>query len=398
MEFREIVEKLGVDSYPEEFDEIYAQVRDTDIPACDIALIDRLQTEYDIFGEFYDAVKQAAQTINEDPFRSAWVKTAATYAMDRTMKQAEDITMPKTDGTLAGDFLPLYILLPMIPVSIDDYKSRGFAGEDLENILKEYKISIRIVQRQTGRPGIDQTYYGWLMIFAKAEIFCTMGLQFQIYNLSKMALWLRNRQTGLVVPLMLRGEFHCSGVQQLGSKGYEDAEGSICPDFSEDEQNFYGYGVFDNVMSTQRQTFSKNVWECVGRPGDVCFNIHVPRGSDISRATVLAACADAKNIAARRYPELPEMRLVLGISWLLNPKLREIQGEQARTTQFMECFTKYPNRDVDGSSMIKFVFGKAYEDYNDLPEDTSLQRKMKALYLSGGCLHKYTGTIYIGEK
>jgi hypothetical protein len=48
--------------------------------------------------------------------------------------------------------------------------------------------------------------------------------------------------------------------------------------------------------------------------------------------------------------------------------------------------------------MIKFVFGKAYDDYNDLPEDTSLQRKMKELYLSGGCLHKYTGTIYIEEE
>lgn len=398
MEFREIAEKLGIATYPEEYDAIYKNAGNSAQPACDIDLIDRLQAEYDIFGEFYDLVKQAAQMINDDPVRSAWVKTVAAYTMDKTVKQTHTLTMPKTDGTLAGDFLPLYILLPQIPLSISDYEARGFAGQALADILKEYKVSIRIVQRQTGRPGIDQTYYGWLMIFAKAEIFCTMGLQFQIYNLPKMALWLRNRQTGKIVPLMVRGEFHASGVQQLGSKGYEDAEGSICPDFSEDAENFYGYGVFDNVMATQRQTFSKEEWECVGRPEEICFNIHVPRGSDISRATVLAACRDAKKIAAKRYPELPEMKLVLGTSWLLNPKLRQIQGEQARTTQFMECFTKYPNRDVDGSSMIKFVFGKAYDDYNDLPEDTSLQRKMKELYLSGGCLHKYTGTIYIEEE
>ena len=393
MEFREIAKKLGIDIYPEEFDTIYENL--SDAPACDMELIDRLQSEYDIFGEFYESVKQAAQMLNTDPVRSAWVKVASAYALDVPMKQAHDIPVAKTDGTLAGDFLPLFVMLPLIPVSIDDYKARGFAGEELANILKEYKISIRIVQRHTGRPGIEQIYYGWLMIFAKAEIFCTRGLQFQIYNLSKMALWLRNRQTGLLVPLMLRGEFHASGVQQVGSLGYEDAEGSIIPDFLEDEQNFYGYGVFDNVMSTKRQTFAKSEWECVGRPNDVCFNIHVPAGSDISRETVMAACADAKRIVAKRYPELPEIRLVLGISWLLNPKLKEIQGEQARTTQFMECFTKYPNRDPNGSSMIKFVFGKDYDDYNDLPENTSLQRKMKALYLSGSCLHKYTGVIYI---
>lgn len=398
MEFRKIAGRLGVEQYPADMDAIYEKLSHDDTPACDLVLIDHLQEEYDIFGEFYDLVRQAAQAINDDPVRSVWVKTVAAFAKDNTFEQTHALVMPKSDGTLAGDFLPLYILLPQIPVSIDDYKARGFAGEDLANILKEYKVSIRIVQRQTGRPGIDQTYYGWLDIFAKAQIFCTMGLQFQIYNLPKMALWLRNRQTGQIVPLMVRGEFHASGIQQLGSKGYEDAEGSICPDFSEDEENFYGYGVFDNVMSTQRQTFPKDVWECVGRPQGVCLNIHVPRGSDISRETVLAACRDAKKITAKRYPELPEIKLVLASSWLLNPSLKQIQGEQARTTQFMECFTKYPNRDVDGSSMIKFVFGKAYEDYNDLPEDTSLQRKMKALYLSGGCLHKYTGTTYIGEE
>lgn len=398
MDLKEIAEDLGIGQYPAQMDAIYAKFSKTGADACDLTLIDRLQAEYDLFEEFYDLVKAAAVALNADPARSAWIKTATRYAMEVDTEQACTVPMPLSDGTVAGDFLPLFVLLPQIPASIDSYNSRGFSRQELDVLLTAYKGGIRIVESQTGRPGINQAYYDWLTIFAKAEIFYALGLQFQLYRLPEQALWLWNRQTKQLVPLMLMGKFHASGVQCVGSKGYEDEEGAFIPEFSEDEGNFYGHGVFDNVVSPKKQTFPKNIWECVGRPGEACLNIHVPRGSDISRETVLTACKAAMKRTAQQFPEAYATRLVLGISWLLNPTLRQIQGENAKTTQFMECFTKFPRKDPAGRSVFSFVFGKQYDNYEDLPEDTSLQRKLKKLYLDGSCLHSYTGAIYVEEE
>ena len=395
MEFRQIAQKLGVEQYPAELDKLY---KENDTPACDFSLMERLQTEYDLFGDYYDKVREAAQQINSDPARSAWVRTTVSFAKDADVETACTVPAPATDGTAAGDFLPLFTLLPQIPKAIAEYKKRGFSYDEILDIMKDFRLSFGIVEEQTGSSGVENIYYGWLTIFAKAQIFCLMGLQFEFFKLPKGVLWLRNRTTGEVVPVMLEGTFHASGIQRLGSLGYADAEGAFTPAFSEDEKNYYGHGVHDCIVSATQETFSKDVWEGIGRPRGFCMNIHVPRGSDISTETVMTACKQARQIVRTRYPELPDYCLVMGISWLLNPKLREIQGERAKTVQFMECFHKYPKLDTHADSVFSFVFGKKYENYAGLPENTSLQRKLKKLYLDGGCLHGYSGAIYIEEK
>lgn len=394
MLFRQIAQTLGVEQYPEELDSLY---REDEAPACDLSLIDYLQTEFDLFGDFYAKVKEAAVEINSDPVRSAWVKTTASFAKDADVETACTVPAPASDGTAAGDFLPLFTLLPQIPAAIAEYEKRGFSRDEILDIMKDFRLSFGIVESQTGSSGVESIYYGWLTIFAKAQIFCVMGLQFECFKLPKGALWLRNRNTGLVVPVMVEGTFHASGLQRLGSMGYEDTAGAFAPAFSEDAQYYYGHGVHDCVVSKTQETFSKDVWECIGRPCEPCLNIHVPRGSDISTETVMTACTRARELAKVRYPELPDFQLVTGFSWLLNPLLKEIQGEKAKTVQFMECFIKYPKYDPHADSVFSFVFGRKYDNYADLPETTSLQRKLKKLYLDGCCLHSYSGAIYIGE-
>ena len=397
MTLREIADSIGIKSYPDKLDCIYERLQNADQPACDLALIDRLQSEYMFFGPFYDLVRETAEQVNNDLIRSSWVRTAAYFAYHAEEKVAFTVPVPAPDGTAMNDLLPLYVILPQIPVAEATYREKGFSDEEICDIFKEFRSGISIVQSQTGRPGVNKTYYWWFSIFSKAMIFNHMGLQFELYNLPDMALWLKNKQTKQIVPLMVKGTFHASGIQQLGSMGYEDAEGAFTPAFAEDEDNFYGHGVYDNVVSASYETYPKSLWECVGRPCGRCLNIHVPKGADISRETLLAACKDAIAIAAERYPEYPGICMVLGVSWLLNPTLKQIQGENSRITQFMECFTKYPNCDPKGLSMFNFVFGRQYKNYEDLPENTNLQRKLKQLYLGGSCLHTYSGAIYIDK-
>lgn len=396
MDLRQIADALGIDTFPDGLGSIYDALSIVGKPACDLTLIEQLETEHGIFGEYYDVVRETARKINTDPVRSVWVRIAAKYALEGSAEQAYEIPEPTFDGTQMNDLLLLYILLPQIPLSIDTYRARGFSEEELADLLKAYRESIRIVESRVGRPAINKGYYNWLLHFSKALIFKTMGLQFELKCLPETVVWLRNRKSGLLVPLMTKGTFHSSGVQPLGSFGYTDAVGSFTPKFSEDAENYYGNGVFENVVSIYSRVFPKSVWQCVGCPGDPCLSMHIPRGADISREATLDACRSAIRIMRERYPEHGG-RLVFCRSWLLNPTLKMIQGEHARIIQFMECFTKYPNLDPTGSAMFGFVFNGRPENLADLPEDTSLRRKLKKLYLDGGCLHSYSGVIYVEE-
>ena len=98
-----------------------------------------------------------------------------------------------------------------------------------------------------------------------------------------VAQWLKNRETGHIMPVLTKGTFHKSGLMPLGSLNYEDPEDSFKVSFEEDEENYYGHGYVDWVVTREKQTYPKALWECVGRPGEPCLGIHIPVNTDISR-------------------------------------------------------------------------------------------------------------------
>lgn len=393
MTLREIADQIGVGEYPEVFEEIYKNLS-PDEPACDIDLIHRLQNEHELFGDFYELVCKAAEQLNADPVYSAWVKVNARYGLDYRMTSTPELPDFESKETLITDFLYLFIILPQIPVSINSYRTRGFSEEELKALLSNYRGSIRIVERRTGRPGLDKPYYKWVSHFSRGTLFQTGGFQFDIKEVSNMAIWLRNRQSGQIVPLPLSGTFHASGIKRLGVLGYEDPTGAFTVTFSEDDENYYGHGAYNSVVIPEQRTYPKAEWECIGRPGEICLTMHIPRGADVSREATMNACASAKKILNERFPEYSAKIITTG-SWLISPQLKELLGENSRISQFVSCFTTYPGRDLKGTAMFSFVFGKRYENYEDMPEDTTLRRKLKELYLSGHCLDAHFGAIYL---
>lgn len=391
---RQIADVVGVGAYPEAMEAVYAKLPPGE-PAVDFELIDQLEQEFNAFEEFYETVKELGAKLNADPARSAWVRTAAAYAMAGDVAQARSVPVPKPDGTPLTDFLPLYILLPQIPGSVAEYRRRGFPEEELPRIMNNYKAGIRITCDQTGRPGINVLYYSWLTLFVKSRIFYTGSLQFEVKTLPAGALWLKNRENGQIVPLILTGRVHASGIQKLGSIGYEDETGAFEPVFSEDAESFFGNPAINSVIQPAPRKFLKTQWDCIGRPGDSCLGVHIPRGADISLETVKKTCASARRIAAERYPEC-SIGVLYCASWMLDPKLETLMGKGSKLTGFMNCFVKYPNKD-SGTAVFGFVFPKRYESYETLPEDTSLRRKLKQLYIDGGRIYAYSGIIAIEE-
>lgn len=391
MELRKIADAVGIGKYPSILDDVFFSMPKNDLPACDLDLIDQLQREHNIFEEFYDVVRQTAEEINRDANRSMWIKVCVEYAKDRLVGEVRTIPAPKPDGTQVTALLPLYILIPLIPKSIEIYKARGFSNEEIYKLNRDYASGIRIVCGQTGMPGVNALYYWWLGIFAKAVIFITHNFWFELRTLPNNAVYLKNKTDGTVLPVMAAGTYHRSGIQNLGSPAYEDPDGSFVAQFREDEENFYGHGAFNSVVDNEEKVFPKSLWDCVAGPGDGCLSIHIPRGADISAKTLEEAVKSAYAIAKERYPEY-DPKVIFGSSWILDPKLQEFVGPNSKITELQNAFCTYPQK-CDGKGLFGYVFPKNYESLETLPEDTSLQRKLKKLYLDGGYIYDYAGAI-----
>ncbi len=392
MKLREIANAIGIcEDYAPEMDILYESLAENGTPACDLDTIDRLQKDYNTFGEFYTLVREVAQQINNDPLRSAWIKTASAYTNDHTRKEINRIPVPKPDGSQVTSLLPLYILIHMLPASVEEYRRRGFNEKEIGLVMNRIWDGIRIVKRQTGMPGINETYYRWQTLFATTKIFeFEEGLQFELKKAYLPVVYIRNKATGEVVTLMT-GMIHRSGEQLLGSAGYEETDGAFEATFREDNENIYGYGYHHRKIETTEHIYPKSQWEVLIRPGDNFISMHIPEGKDIAPETVIPQLLRAKKVIRERFPEHNGCE-IFGSSWLLNPGLQEIIKPESKIARFMSLFTVHPILD-DGESVFSFVFDRKPERLKDLPEDSSLRRGLKKMYLEGRYNHIYAGIV-----
>ena len=79
---------------------------------------------------------------------------------------------------------------------------------------------------------------------------------------------------------------------------------------------------------------------------------------------------------------------------MMAPELEEILKPGSNLLEFQKPYTKYPCR-TKGEDVLNFVFKMKFTSYNNLPEDTSLQRELKKIYLSGEYLYEYNGLFSI---
>ena len=388
----DIASKMGIEAYPEGMNRVYDEIKDGKEPACDVNLIKGLEQEYGLFGEFCDDICQTAEAINADRTRSLWVKTAATYAKEVSLEETKKIPVPPADGSKVTAYLPLHILIHLLPVAVKEYKERGFCVEEITEILASFKTSLSIVREQTGMAGMTPVYFNWQSNFAKARIYQTEGLQFELRTLPKGAVYLKNNETGEVAAVLTDSLFHATGMQLVGSKGFEDDEGAFFVSFTEDDENYYGHRSLVKTADKENSVFPKDKWQCVAKPGDDCLSIHIPRKADITPATLDKAIASARKILKQRFPEHKGDR-IYAASWILDPTLEEFLPESSNLMQFAHRFVRYPQKS-DGMHVFGFVFPKRFESYETLPENSTLTRGLKKVYMEGRYIYYYHGLSF----
>ena len=389
MLLKEFAAQLGIDSYPEILEQTYEENRKLGMDIADPAILDALEKEYHLFGEYYALLRELTLALKQDPARREWGN--AVTACLKLFPMTKKIPTPKSDETPLGDFLPLLILIPHLPSVASLYRGYGFSKEEVERILRSFANIIDATKRRTGRPGYNKSYFNWQKKYVQGILFRFGSFNYELKPFDGAVL-LRHRGTGEIRPLVTEGVFHRDGMI-LGSAGFEDETDSFSASFSETDEFWEANVVKDGLVLPQKEAYSKKEWEMLLSPEDPVISVHIPAQTDLSPEAVEKSYTDGMQFVAEYFPDFCPKAYYCD-SWLLDPNLTDILGEKSKIVAFQNRYVKWPIRSA-GKEVFSFVFVGFKGEISELPENTSLERGLKKRYLEGKYIHSYQGAFFL---
>ncbi|MBI9104625.1 MAG: DUF5596 domain-containing protein [Spirochaetales bacterium] len=124
--------------------------------------------------------------------------------------------------------------------------------------------------------------------------------------------------------------------------------------------------------------------------GAKCLNIHIPEGEKLDVAKCRESIRRVKTFFRRHLGY--EYSIAVCHSWLLHGNLKDLLEEDSNISGFARLFEIIDNDD-DASQIIERVFGPGEVVSQELPEKTTLQRKLKRYLLTGHRIGMGTGII-----
>ncbi len=379
MTLKELAKKLGVEEYPEEFEEIYNSLNGDNTLFFNKAEFDKYEEKYKVLDEYYDDVMSLAAEIEKDCELSLWGAVATRFALGtKTREELTRAKFPAKENSETYGMLPIFPLLALVPMTVGLYEARGFSVEEIHDNFNVFRIALRLTSVARRERGF--AYFGWSLHYVFCDIFNYKSFNFELRR-HDFSYLLRNKKDGRFAVIKTGGKYHANGYV-YGSLGC-DEEGCFEAAFSETDEAFTAHEAVDGRISSEKKIFSKSEWECIVKPGDNVLSLHIPRNVDFAPEAIEESLDGGIKIAKERFSDY-QPKIVFCNSWLLDIELSEMLGEQSRITSFANRFLRYQNERRTARGGFSFVFlGCDKLSDAELPEDTSLRRKMKAHYLAG---------------
>lgn len=160
------------------------------------------------------------------------------------------------------------------------------------------------------------------------------------------------------------------------------------PRFVGEYRESYGEYGFDRGFWAGRQLslllfrLGELEFEKAERDGEPALAVHIPSDADLSPEKTGRSFALAEKFFRKRYPAYTRAPMFCN-SWLLSPALPELLPPSSRILQFQKLF-EVVSFDGYAQDYRQWVFKNRDLPPERFPENTSLQRAMKAFVLRGG--------------
>ncbi len=389
MELAKIAQKLNITPAP---CQLQPYIKESyDFSVCDLSHLDEIDEKFNVFGKCRDKMNECAALVRGKPHLHTYGNAATLYINEHNLKKAQALPIPEFNDDTPLRFFPLLIYAALLPKTIADYQRRGFSDEEIRKIISA-SGSGRVARAEVrcGKQGLDLKGYRWLLNYVKGTIYSAGIFGVTPHTYSGHAIVLKNKSTGKYALVLAGGRYNLSGMA-IGSAGCEDERGVFTPEFKETDTSYLACPTVSSKASPKVVEYKKSEWEIFLKNGDGVAGIHIPTGTKLTPENIEEGF---KAVLARTRFAFPELNVkcIDCTSWLLDPTLARILDESSKIVGFQNRFLKYPTVS-DGKSIFGHVFPNIFDSYQDLPEDTSLRRKLKEMYVNGKYIYDFSGFV-----
>jgi len=356
---------------------------------------DMLEYKYSMLGEFLPLFKKSAETVDGDEGFELFLVFMAIVLNERKDVRTElneflRPVSPNNCDDIKYDMLPAFLICSQADLCFKNFLEKGFSVEIAENGLKLLMNGIKGFRlRHNGNDGYD--LLGWFQHTVEGNLIPFYSLQLHFNNsFYGDAIVFKNKK-GELITLTTEEKIHSSG-RILGARFCEDEENSFNGEFVETESAYIGYPLDeDGLVKHEKITLDKKEWEIVLKKGDPTVALHIPADASLKKE-------DTDVFFEKAYEYIAESgvqcKAITVGSWLMDTQLKDILKENSNILDFQRRFRKISVKSR-GESVFKFVFKEPDMNFKfeDLREETSLQKKIKEMYLNNRAIYEVIGYI-----
>lgn len=398
----EFIAALGVAEMPALFgaryDEVMAEYEKEGVFFLEDAFIGQLQSTYHIFRQKYDFVKSAAERVRKNDFLARY--SLLLYHMQRDNNHAGEIYLkkfPLGDGSNPADFeMAAYFSQLVFAPDVAAYHLVHNVPEDIiEDTLSDlYEEPILVCNDCFGRDGCHPRCFGWNQIYMNYRILRVGVLNFELRDHFTSAVTVFENGKGERITLANGRDIAPNG-QMAGSAGCEETLFHAA--ITETEEYFEGYAADSEnaVYASTPVRLDKKEWHAVLQEENGILSVHIPSHVPLTKENADAAYARAWEVLPKCYPAYGAKAFAC-FSWLLDPQLKQFLKPTSNLVAFQNKYHRFAMKS-GGTDVREFLFKKPVSRIEDFCEDTSLQRAVKAHYLSGNYIYAQGGYFFPEE-
>ncbi len=397
MTLEQMKTRLALESVPEVFESLYAQMVDTwqdraALILSDGFITDAIKKSGQMTG-YVEQVLAGAKEVRKNPALCLLVCLLEAY-MRLDTKPDDSYVAPEGEG-IAYDMLHLFPTIPMLVDSVENFRKRNVPEDVIAYTLKVYTEVFDVTTKINGRPIHNRQQMIW-----KWGVIHNRFLRIGRFNYDTPSHFLENvriyrNKAGKTVVLADKVRVHASG-RLLGTAGCDDETGSYYAEVEETDTCVIGHPSERGLIVKETVKLPKSEWMLVLTPDDLVPRIHIPAEGALDDETVGAAFERAKKIFKECFPDTP-CKAFFCESWLLSEQLKDFLKPDSKILGFQKWFIKVPLKS-GAADVFDFAFSghKVDREHPEmLPETTTLQRGVKNLYVNGEYLHEGAGFFYI---
>ncbi len=145
------------------------------------------------------------------------------------------------------------------------------------------------------------------------------------------------------------------------------------------------------LISMQEFRIGELEYEMIIQDDKKLISIHIPSDADMTSSKLRKSYLKAREFFDKFYPEYAKVDMICG-SWLLAPALKKLLPENSKILMFQKSF-ELTSQEDDSPGFLDWVYGRRDIPFESLPEQTSLQQKLKQYLLNGGKVEWANGTL-----